>query len=127
MKRYLDKHNNFGRIWSARTPNFTISLILEQVFEKYDGDDDGETQAALDNGDMVTFDSKVIVECCIDDDLIEIGSDYLGASVYRDGETLQFMKDGYFMDMLKCACAEARVFVENMPKLRTKGYLLRES
>lgn len=120
MRRTIDKHNNFGRVWTAETKHFTISLILEQSYEKYDGEDEnGEIQAALDCGDMVMFDSKVVVECAVNGtNLIEIGADYLGASVYNDGETLQFMHDGYFHDMLNLACSQAREFMAKSPKLR---------
>ena len=120
MRRYLDKRNNFGTIWSARTRNFVVSLILEQSFEKYDGDDeDGEIQRELDAGDLVMFDSKLVVECELDGESHEIGADYLGASVYRDGETAQFLKDGYFRDMLAEACREAREYVAQLPRLRS--------
>lgn len=120
MKRYKDTRNNFGRIWSAQTANFCVMLILEQSSEKYDGDDEnGEIQAALDCGDMVMFDSKVVVETNINGKDIEIGADYLGASVYKDGETLQFIHDGYFQDMLNLACSQAREFLADMPRLRS--------
>lgn len=116
MRRYTDKHNNFGTIWSARVGHFTIELVLTQIegFE-YDGDDeDGETQDALNSGDFVAFDSEVRV--MYGDDVI--GADYLGSSVYKDGETLQFIRDGYFRDMLSEACNAARNHVANLPRLR---------
>jgi hypothetical protein len=120
MKRILDTDNNFGRIWTAETAHFVVSLILEQSFEKYDGEDEnGEIQAELDSGELVMFDSKVVVEFYANDkNLIEIGADYLGRSVYKDGETVKFMGDGYFKDMLANACAEARRHVAAMPKVR---------
>jgi hypothetical protein len=114
MKRYLDKRNNFGTIWSARTRHFTIELRLTQTFEEYDGDDNGETQAALDKGVFVMFDSELVVEY----DGVEIGRDTLGASVYRDGETFRFIWDGYFRDMLANAIAEAREHFADMPRMR---------
>lgn len=119
MKRTIDTHNNFGRIWTARTRNFTVSLILEQSFEDYDGDDaDGEIERELKEGDLVMFDSKLVVECDFDGESVEIGSDYLGSSVYKDGETAKFIHDGYFRDMLATACEQARTFLANAPKLR---------
>lgn len=119
MKRFIDTRNNFGTIWTARTANFTVSLILERSYEKYDGDDEnGETQAALDCGEMVMFDSKLIVETVINGEDIEIGADYLGASVYADGETHKFIHDGYFADMLNLACSQARDFLADVPRLR---------
>lgn len=121
MRRYIDKHNNFGRIWMAQTAHFTISLILEESFQAYDGDDEsGEIAEKLNNGDFVMFDSKVVVEINIDGaNNITIGADYLGNSVYEDGKTLQFIHDGYFQDMLNLACSQARDFLANAPKLRT--------
>lgn len=115
IKRTLDKHNDFGVIWRCQTPNFYISLTLSESFEAYDGDDEnGEIQEAINSGELVTFDSKVSVEY----DGVEIGTDYLGASVYKSGETLRFIKDGYFRDMLATACNEAREHVANLPRLR---------
>ena len=120
MKRFLDTRNNFGTIWSARTANFTVYLILERSYEKYDGDDEnGEIQAELDSGEMVMFDSKLVVETDINGESIEIGVDYLGASVYRDGETAKFIHDGYFADMLNLACANAREYLASVPRLRS--------
>lgn len=48
----------------------------------------------------------------------ELGTAYLGASCYKTGETHQFIRSGYFRDMLKEACDEARELLNNMPKLR---------
>lgn len=122
MKIRKNIRNNFGTIWSARTTNFTIALELQRSHEKYDGDDDdGSIQAELDSGELVMFDSRVVVYLNNDDDT-EIGRDYLGSSVYKDGETHQFIKDGYFRDMLKTACNEARETIKemraNLPTLR---------
>lgn len=120
MRRIIDKRNDFGTIWSAKTKHFYVSLILEQSFEKYDGDDeDGEIQTAIDNGEYVIFDSKVVVECNVDGtNLIEIGADYLGASVYESGKVSDFIHGGYFADMLSNACNEAREHMAKMPRLR---------
>lgn len=74
----------FGTVWTFKAGRFVVSLELTRDYGyKYDGEDeDGETQAALDCGDFVAFDSAVIVEL----DGEEIGADYLGGSVYsRDG------------------------------------------
>lgn len=115
MKRRLNTRNNYGRIWTARTTNFVIALDVERSKEKYDGDDaDGSIQAAIDSGEMVYFDSRVVVE--FDGD--EIGADYLGSSCYFSGRVSEFLKDGYFRDMLSAACEAARERVAAMPKLR---------
>jgi hypothetical protein len=67
-------------VWSFNTSRFAVSLQVEIDYDyQYDGDDeDGETQAALDSGEYVAFDSRVVVEL----DGIEIASDSLGGSVY---------------------------------------------
>ena len=71
-------------VWSFRTARFCVELRLER---QYDGDDeDGETQRKLDEGEYVAFDSAVYVTC----DGLVIGSNYLGNSVYADGEESQF-------------------------------------
>lgn len=128
-----DKHNQFGRLWTFRTRRFTVSLILEQDYGyQYDGDDeDGETQAKLDSGEYVAFDSKVVVEL----DGNEIAAEYLGGSVYADtqdfvcehyGLAAKSRADGcnygaYFPDMVRTAIAEARDYVRDMevpPRIR---------
>jgi hypothetical protein len=116
MRRRIDRHNDFGTIWSATTRNFYIYWATEQSYEPYDGEDeDGSIQRELDDGTLVMFHSKVWVE---DGDGKEIASDYLGASVYRSGNVAQFIHDGYFMDMLRTVCEEARRFVHRTPLLR---------
>lgn len=128
-----DKHNQFGTLWSFRAGRFTVSLRLEQDYGyQYDGDDeDGETQAKLDSGEYVAFDSAVIVEL----DGNEIAADYLGGSVYADtqdfvtehyGLAAKGRADGcnygaYFPDMVRQAISEARQFVRAMqapPRIR---------
>lgn len=127
MRRYIDKNNNFGIIWSASCRanlSITLSLIEEHGYQ-YDGDDeDGSIQRDLDNGDLVAFMSIVQVfwyNSTLQKD-IAIGSAALHGSVYKDGETHQFVHDGYFMDMLKDACGEARQYIaevrETLPALR---------
>ena len=69
-----------GTTWSFLTTNFEVRLELEREFNyRYDGDDpDGETQAKIDSGEYVVFNSTVIVEF----DGEEIASEHLGGSVY---------------------------------------------
>ncbi|CAH0342319.1 hypothetical protein [Rhizobium sp. CECT 9324] len=116
MRRWKDPHNNFGVLWTAATRNFTVEWRTEQSFEKYDGDDeDGSIQADLDSGELVMFDSSIRV---LDHYGKEIAADYLGASVYKSGEVLKFIHDGYFMDMLNMACLGAREHYQKRPVLR---------
>lgn len=116
MRRWKDEYNDFGTLWTAATRSFWVKWITEQSFEKYDGEDeDGSIQAGLESGELVMFDSAIKVYDCFGK---EIAADYLGASVYRSGEVLKFMHDGYFMDMLKIACNEAREYYTKRPTLR---------
>lgn len=123
MKIRKDKHNNFGTIWSARTKNFLIELHLERSYEKWDGDD-SSVQAQIDSGEMIYFDSRVSVEWLSSPSNEEhiLSYAYLGNSCYRDGEALEFLKSGYFRDMLSEACNDAREaiadFRDSLPKLR---------
>jgi len=92
----------FGKVWSFKTDKLEVSLRLERVYGfKYDGDDeDGSTQAALDSGEYVAFNSEVRVKTLADKDEY-LASVYLGSSVYRRGEVEQFYtlhRDPAFMN-----------------------------
>lgn len=119
-------------LWIFNTSRFTITWEVEEEFGYiYDGDDaDGSIQAALDDGEMVAFDSTIRV--CMDG--LEVGAAHLGGSVYRANEVESFRDhlglaakrraDGlnygsYFSDMVREAIGEARKAVAAMPKLRT--------
>ncbi|UVK46767.1 hypothetical protein BPNPMPFG_002475 [Mesorhizobium sp. AR07] len=71
-----------GTVWCFTTSRFRVLLQIEPDFNyRYDGDDlEGETQAALDSGEYVAFDSAVVVEL----DGVEIARDSLGGSVYSE-------------------------------------------
>jgi hypothetical protein len=116
------------QVWSFRSGRVRVALEIRQdVGYRYDGDDeDGETQAALDCGEMVAFDSTLTVEV----DGQEVGSDHLGGSVYYFGQESEFWtahrdpnpanrnstanpREGvcighYFPDMVREAIREAR-------------------
>lgn len=116
MRRIIDHHNNFGSLWTAYTANFTVEWTTEGSFEKYDGDDeDGSIEAGLESGELVMFDSRMTV---FDNTGREIAAAHLGASVYKSGEVIQFIHDGYFKDMLNAACYEAREYLASRPTLR---------
>lgn len=71
-----------GAAWRFRTKNFIVELQLERIHGyRYDGDDEeGETQAAIDLGDLHAFESTVNVYLRGEDE--PIGSDNLYGSVY---------------------------------------------
>lgn len=80
--------NKWGRVWEFNTGRFCVALEIERDSNyQYDGDDpDGETQAKLDSGEYVAFDSRVVVEL----DGIEVGADSLCGSVYENGKASEF-------------------------------------
>jgi hypothetical protein len=129
-----------GTKWQFRTKRFRVVLTLERDHGyQYDGDDeDGETQAKLDSGEFVAFDSRVVVEL----DGEEIAADSLGGSVYEDGRESEFWtahRDAdpmnrnssimraarghncvichYFPDMVRTAIAEAREHIRSQASL----------
>ena len=67
-------------VWRFRTERFEVALKIERDHRyKYDGDDeDGETQAKLDSGEYIAFDSVVTVKL----DGVEVGWSSLGGSIY---------------------------------------------
>ena len=134
---------SYETVWTFRTARFAIEFAIAYDHGyQYDGDDqDGETQANLDAGEYVAFDSRVSVLL----DGVEIGSDSLGGSVYAADEVDEFwtahrdpdamnrncsiMRAAhpagpmvsichYFPDMVRQAIAEARQHVANVPHMR---------
>jgi len=125
-----------GIVWTFTTERFCISLEIEvESYPRYDGDDeDGEIQRQLDNGSLVQFDSRVVVEL----DGVEIGSDHLGASVYDPRTADEFWtahRDPnhlnrncsynpgvnvchYFPEMVREAIRQAREHLAKAPKMR---------
>lgn len=137
----------YETVWSFKTARFTVALQIAQDYGyQYDGDDeDGETQAKLDSGEYVAFDSRVVVKL----GSISYGSDYLGGSVYAAGEIAEFWTahrdqdamnrncsimraawrgEGnpdakisichYFPDMVRQSIAEARKLLAEVPHMR---------
>lgn len=131
--------------WKFQTARFRVALeLIEEYGYQYDGDDpEGETQAKLDSGEYVAFDSVVTVTL----DGLEIGSDSLGGSVYAASTMADFWtahrdpnamnrncsiyRDAmrartghdctichYFPDMVRIAVAEARKTLGNVPHMR---------
>lgn len=78
-------------VWTFRTKNFTIALRVERDRRyRYDGDDpEGETQAMIDAGDLVAFNSYLTVEY----DGEVIGCDSLYGSVYQADQVPDFWRD----------------------------------
>lgn len=127
--------------WEFKTARFRVCLEIRQDLDyRYDGDDEnGETQAGLDAGDFVAFDSLVRVFL----DGVEVSSDSLGGSVYGVNDVAEFwtahrgadpldrncsiMRAArgsnvcichYFPEMVRQAIAAARATICNAPRLR---------
>lgn len=136
-----------GEVWSFKTKRFEVSLILERDRGyQYDGnDEDGETQAKLDSGKYVAFNSCVQVTL----DGERIADSWLCGSVYsaedysefwtahRDSDPLnrnctimrRAWRGGgdpdakvsichYFPGMVAEACKAARAHCDKFPKMR---------
>lgn len=126
-----------GTVWAFNAGRFQVRLEIERLRGyQYDGDDEnGETQAKLDSGEYVAFESSVIVEL----DGEEIGRDSLYGSVYSADSVSEFWtahRDSdpmnrncsimraargenvvichYFPDMVRSAVREAREHVKAM-------------
>jgi hypothetical protein len=96
----------FGTVWTFKTKRFRVSLDLQRDHSyRYDGEDEnGETQAALNSGEFVAFDSKVTVEF----DGEEIAADYLGGSVYGADNVANFYTEHRSADPLNRNCTIMR-------------------
>jgi hypothetical protein len=135
------KERTMQTVWTFETARFRVALQTEETpgFQYGGDDEDGETQAALDSGEFVAFDSRVVVEF----EGVEIGADQLGASVYAADSVSEFwtahrdpdpmnrncseMRAArgsnvcichYFPDMVRQAISEARAFLCNAPRMR---------
>ena len=77
-----------GTVWVHNVGRFQVRLQIEPISGyQYDGDDEkGETQAKLDSGEFVAFESSVIVDL----DGEEIGRDDLYGSVYSADQVSEF-------------------------------------
>lgn len=81
-----------SKVWGFETKRFRVQLTIEHEHGyQYDGDDeDGETQAKLDNGEYVAFYSMVTVEMRVQGRWRQIGSESLGGSVYAFDQVSEF-------------------------------------
>jgi len=100
-------------VWSFKTKRYCVSLYVEQEQNyRYDGEDcDGAIQRALDRGELVAFESSVIIER----DGVEVARDSLCGSVYEFGNVHEFWTahrkspgGHYFPDMVRSAARAAR-------------------
>lgn len=138
----MSRNGTSETVWRFKTRQFEVRLSIMPIYGfQYDGDDeDGSTQAMLDSGDYVAFDSSVSVIWNGE----TIGADHLGSSVYsacsvsdfwqahRDADPMnrnctimRHRKTGsvdgkisichYFPGMVSAAIAEAREHLRKLP------------
>lgn len=98
--------------WTFNTRHLSVVLTTTRVHNyKYDGDDeDGSTQKALDDGEMVAFDSVVAVWLKDDVKTTEnaIGWDHLGSSVYYADRVSEFWTAHRAADPMERNCSIMR-------------------
>lgn len=84
----MSRNGTSETVWRFKTRQFEVCLSIMPVYGyQYDGDDeDGSTQAMLDSGDYVAFDSSVSVIWNGE----TIGADHLGSSVYAVATISEF-------------------------------------
>ncbi len=103
--------------YTFKTARFTVALTLEPELDDprdhfIDPYQDHDVLKGIDSGRYLWFCAKVAVLC----DGREIAAEYLGACCYASAE--DFRRDGYFRDMVREACREARRALANPPRLR---------
>jgi hypothetical protein len=92
-------------LWSFTTNRFRVSCEIAIDSYQYDGDDeDGETQAALDSGEYITFETRVGV--FLDGELV--GASYLGGSVYSADDYKTFVTAHRDTDPMNRNCSIMR-------------------
>lgn len=93
-------------VWKFEIGRVSVELeITQEGAYQYDGDDEnGETQAALDAGELVAFHSTVRVYI----DSLEMGVNGLGGSVYEFGKESEFWQGHRDRDPMNRNCSIMR-------------------
>jgi len=103
----------WDKVWTFKTARFEIGLEFGPDHDfSHMRCYDRTTREGLERGTLFAFTARVYVRL----DGATIGEDYLGGCVYASER--DFMRDGYFRDMVRCAIAEARAHIANVPILR---------
>jgi hypothetical protein len=99
--------NKIMRRWQFKTRNFIVMLDIERKRNyRYDGDDDGETQAGLDSGEIVAFDATVYVILRNEDD--PIAASHMSGHVYKADDVPAFWTDHRGPDPMNRNCSLQR-------------------
>lgn len=101
-------------IWQFSTEQFTVTL---EAYPEHDlhliWDVDGSIAEGIQSGELTAFMARVSVVWRG----MTIAESYLGNCVYDSPES--FRRDsGYFYDMVREACRDARRTLNNMPQVR---------
>lgn len=100
-------------VWTFKTARFEVGLEFgPEDHLDLSWDDDGATRAGLESGALFAFVARIYVKL----DGATIGEDYLGGCIYASES--DFMRGGYFRDMVRCAVADARRTLANRPHVR---------
>lgn len=93
----------WDKVWTFKTARFEIGLEFgPDEHADLSWDDDGEVTRQLERGHLFLFTARTYVKF----DGVTVGEDYLGGCIYKDER--EFMRDGYFRDMVRVAVSEAR-------------------
>lgn len=111
-------------LWTFKTPHFTINWdVAPEDDLDLSWDDTGEVRDKLERGVYSAFQSRMIVYC----DGAEVGTDYLGGSVYENVRDFRdhFGMNGkghgsYFSDMVREAIREARASVAKFQSIKLR-------
>jgi hypothetical protein len=103
--------------YTFETPRFKITVTAEPEHDDprdhfCDPYQDYEVLKGINSGRYTWFCAKATVYC----DGREVATDYLGACCYSSFD--DFRRDGYFYDMIRAVCREARAALTNPPRLR---------
>lgn len=107
---------HWENIWSFQTARFRITCDVTpedlDPAEQFDSEEDIE---AIRSGAVDWFVARLRVTL----DGNEIATEYLGACAYRRAADFAHKdRDGYFRDMVREACQQARRALARAPKLR---------
>ena len=102
--------NRLFNIRTIKTKEFTVTVdAVEDVCPDLSWDETGEVVGKINDGTYWLFCARARCEHA---HLGILAEDYLGNCVYKDAA--DFVKDGYFRDMVKSVCVEARKAVNAM-------------
>lgn len=114
---------NTIKSWNAGRFNVSLAWAWED-YPDLSWDETGEVLAKCESGEFGVYTYRVLVTC----DGREVGSDYLGNSIYADPTEFYREHIGvkhagenvgcYFTDMMHSAISEARKTLCNPPKVR---------